>query len=212
MRDLIWRGAFGKEGGGLPPTLVGSAALMSNVIAGPAFVVQNNIDTDQIIPAEYLTLVPTIPDEYEKLGTYALIGLPESLYSTRYVEEGATKTKYPIVIGGRNFGCGSSREHAPIALGAAGCKVVVAESFARIFFRNCVATGELYPYDSATPLSFEINSGVYVVVVFDKDELRANGKTYPLKPLGEVKPVIDAGGLFEFARQNGFIPSEEKAD
>ena len=185
-------------------------APMSNVIAGPAFVVQNNIDTDQIIPAQYLTLVPTIPDEYEKLGSYALIGLPDSLYPTRYVEEGTTKTKYPIVIGGRNFGCGSSREHAPIALGAAGCQVVVAESFARIFFRNCVATGELYPYDSAVPLTSEIKTGDHVEVDFDKDELRANGKTYPLKPLGEVKPVIDAGGIFEFARQNGFIPSEEK--
>jgi 3-isopropylmalate/(R)-2-methylmalate dehydratase small subunit len=183
---------------------------MSNVIAGPAFVVQNNIDTDQIIPAQYLTLVPTIPDEYEKLGSYALIGLPDSLYSTRYVEEGSNKTKYPIVIGGRNFGCGSSREHAPIALGAAGCQVVVAESFARIFFRNCVATGELYPYESTTVLASEIKTGDHVEVDFDKDEIRANGKTYPLKPLGEVKPVIDAGGIFEYARQNGFIPSAEK--
>jgi len=178
---------------------------MSNVISGPAYVVQNNIDTDQIIPAQYLTLVPTIPEEYEKLGSYALIGLPDSLYATRYVEEGSNKTKYPIVIGGRNFGCGSSREHAPIALGAAGCQVVVAESFARIFFRNSVATGELYPYESVGALAGEIKTGDHVEVDFDKDELRANGKTYPLKPLGEVKPVIDAGGIFEYARQNGFI-------
>ena len=183
---------------------------MATVISGPAYVVQNNIDTDQIIPAQYLTLVPTIPEEYEKLGSYALIGLPDSLYPTRYIEEGSSKTKYPIVIGGRNFGCGSSREHAPIALGAAGCEVVVAESFARIFFRNSVATGELYPYESTTPLSSEIKTGDLVEVDFDKDELRANGKTYPLKPLGEVKPVIDAGGIFEFARQAGFIPSQEK--
>jgi len=185
---------------------------MSNVISGPAYVVQNNIDTDQIIPAQYLTLVPTIPDEYEKLGSYAMIGLPDSLYTTRYVPEGQTKTAYPIVIAGRNFGCGSSREHAPIALGAAGCQVVVAESFARIFFRNCVATGELYPYDTPAQLTNEIKTGDYVEVDFDKDELRANGKTYPLKPLGEVKPVIDAGGIFEFARQNGFIPSEEQSE
>jgi 3-isopropylmalate/(R)-2-methylmalate dehydratase small subunit len=185
---------------------------MSNVISGAAFVVQNNIDTDQIIPAQYLTLVPTIPEEYEKLGGYALIGLPDSLYPTRYIEEGSTKTKYPIVIGGRNFGCGSSREHAPIALGASGCQVVVAESFARIFFRNSVATGELYPYESVGPLTSEIKTGDLVEVDFDKDQLRANGKTYPLKPLGEVKPVIDAGGIFEFARQNGFIPSEEKRE
>jgi 3-isopropylmalate/(R)-2-methylmalate dehydratase small subunit len=185
---------------------------MATVISGPAYVVQNNIDTDQIIPAQYLTLVPTIPEEYEKLGGYALIGLPDSLYPTRYIEEGSTKSKYPIIIGGRNFGCGSSREHAPIALGAAGCEVVVAESFARIFFRNSIATGELYPYESAVPLSQEIKTGDYVEVDFDKDEVRANGKTYPLKPLGEVKPVIDAGGIFDFARQSGLIPAREKIE
>ena len=180
---------------------------MPHVISGPAFVVQHNIDTDQIIPAQYLTLVPTIPSEYEKLGSYALIGLPDDQYPTRYVEEDTTKTKFPIVIAGRNFGCGSSREHAPIALGAAGCQVVVAESFARIFFRNCIATGELYPYDTAVALSNEINTGDHVEVDFTKDELRANGKTYRLKPLGDVKPVIDAGGIFEFARQSGLIPA-----
>src|SRR5271155_16432 len=125
---------------------------MAKVISGPAYVVQHNIDTDQIIPAQYLTLVPTIPEEYEKLGSYALIGLPDSLYPTRYIEEGSIKAKYPIIIAGRNFGCGSSREHAPIALGAAGCEVVVAESFARIFFRNSIATSELYPYESVERL------------------------------------------------------------
>ena len=168
---------------------------MANVISGPAYVVQHNIDTDQIIPAQYLTLVLTIPEEYEKLGSYALIGLPDALYPVRYIEKDSTKTKYPIVIAGRNFGCGSSREHAPIALGAAGVQAVVAEAFARIFFRNCVATGELYPYDSAVPLSEAIKTGDHVEVDFDKDEVRANGKTYALKPLGEVKPVIDAGGI-----------------
>jgi len=183
---------------------------MPNVISGPAYVVQHNIDTDQIIPAQYLTLVPTIPDEYEKLGSYALIGLPDSLYSQRYIEEGSTKSKYPIVIAGRNFGCGSSREHAPIALGAAGCQVVVAESFARIFFRNSIATGELYPYESTGPLSDVIKTGDHVEIDFDKDEVRANGKTYPLKPLGEVKPVIDAGGIFDFARQSGLIPAKDE--
>jgi len=198
------------EGSSAAPPLLLNWFLMATVISGPAYVVQNNIDTDQIIPAQYLTLVPTIPEEYEKLGSYALIGLPDSLYPTRYVEEGATKTKYPIVIGGRNFGCGSSREHAPIALGAAGCQVVVAESFARIFFRNSIATGELYPYESAVPLSQEIKTGDHVEVDFDKDEVRANGKTYPLKPLGEVKPVIDAGGIFDFARQSGLIPARHE--
>ena len=125
---------------------------MSSTIEGPVYVVKDNIDTDQIIPAQYLNLVPTIAAEYEKLGSYAMIGLPDSIYPTRYVEEGQLDSKYPIIIAGKNYGCGSSREHAPIALGSADCKLVVAESFARIFFRNCVATGELYPCQSPVRL------------------------------------------------------------
>ena len=107
---------------------------MSSVYEGAVYVVKDNIDTDQIIPAQYLNLVPTIPEEYKKLGSFALIGLPEELYLDRYVKEGQLNSDYPIVIAGRNFGCGSSREHAPIALGSAGCKVVLAESFAVFFF------------------------------------------------------------------------------
>ena len=111
-------------------------AVVKSVFTGPVFVVRDNIDTDQIISAQYLNLVPTIAEEYEKLGSYALDGLPKSIYQTRYVEEGQLDSKYPIVIAGRNFGCGSSREHAPIAMGSADCELVLAESFARIFFRN----------------------------------------------------------------------------
>src|ERR1700760_4996101 len=110
-------------------------SVMQSVFSGPVYVVRDNIDTDQIISAQYLNLIPTIPEEYEKLGSYAMAGLPDSLYPTRFVKEGEMKAEYPIIIGGRNFGCGSSREHAPIAIGAAGCHAVVAESFARIFFR-----------------------------------------------------------------------------
>src|SRR5215471_1600160 len=99
---------------------------MSHTVTSPIYVCQDNIDTDQIIPAQYLNLVPTIPEEYEKLGSYALIGLPESSYPTRFITGDKIKTDYPIVIAGRNFGCGSSREHAPIAMGAAGVQAVVA--------------------------------------------------------------------------------------
>src|SRR6187455_3258516 len=155
-------------------------------ITSPVYVCKDNIDTDQIIPAQYLTLVPTIPEEYEKLGSYAMIGLPDDLYPTRFVPAGGLKTPFKIVIAGRNFGCGSSREHAPIALGAAGVEVVVAESFARIFFRNCVATGELYPYDAAERLCDSVKTGDIATLDFDHDTLTVNGRTYPLKPLGEV--------------------------
>ena len=182
---------------------------MQSVFTGPVYVVGDNIDTDQIIPAQYLTLVPTIPEEYEKLGSYALCGLPDSLYPMRFVKEGQLDTQYPIVVGGKNFGCGSSREHAPIALGSAGCHIVLAESFARIFFRNSVATGELYPCECTDRLCEILKTGEAVSVDLDRCTVTASatGKAYRFKPLGDVRPVVDAGGLFNYARKSGMIPA-----
>jgi 3-isopropylmalate/(R)-2-methylmalate dehydratase small subunit len=180
---------------------------MQSVFTGPAYVVGDNIDTDQIIPAQYLTLVPTIPAEYEKLGSYALCGLPESLYATRYVKEGKLDSEYLIIVGGRNFGCGSSREHAPIALGSAGCRVVLAESFARIFFRNSVATGELYPCECVDRLCEMLKTGDRMTVDLDAGTVKveSTGAVFKFKPLGDVRPVVDAGGLFNYARKTGMI-------
>ncbi|BBM98969.1 3-isopropylmalate/(R)-2-methylmalate dehydratase small subunit [Marchantia polymorpha subsp. ruderalis] len=178
------------------------------IIHGKCFVVGDNIDTDQIIPAEYLTLVPSKPDEYEKLGSYAMIGLPAEW--GRFIEEGQMKTQYAVMIGGDNFGCGSSREHAPVALGAAGVKAVVAESYARIFFRNSVATGELYPVESEKRIFQENSTGDMVTVDLEHDLLinHTNGKTFALKPIGDAGPVIDAGGIFAYARETGMIAAK----
>jgi 3-isopropylmalate/(R)-2-methylmalate dehydratase small subunit len=183
---------------------------MQSVFKGPVYVVRDNIDTDQIIPAEFLNLIPTIPDEYEKLGSYALYGLPDSIYPVRYVKPGELDADYPIVVAGKNFGCGSSREHAPIALGSAGCKVVLAQGFARIFFRNCVATGELYPCECVDRLCDILKTGDVVTVDLDKATVtvESTGKTYSFKPLGDVRPVVDAGGLFNYARKTGMIASK----
>ena len=183
--------------------------LMNAIIRGKTYVVRDNIDTDQIIPAQYLNLVPTISEEYEKLGGHAFGGLPVDQYPVRFVAEAKLKTDYAIVIGGRNFGCGSSREHAPIALGAAGCQAVVAESFARIFFRNCVATGELYPVDSIQRICETIRTGDEVELDLEANTLRSltSGQVWPLKPLGDARAVIDAGGIFAYARQTGMIKS-----
>lgn len=183
-----------------------------NEIRGRAFTVGDNIDTDQIIPAEYLTLVPSNADEYEKLGTYAMEGLPKDKYAARYVAEGALKTEFRIIVAGNNFGCGSSREHAPVAIGAAGGCAVVARSFARIFFRNCSATGELYPWEVEDAVSEDewdkaFETGDEAVIDFTQCTIRneRTGKSVKLKPLGDVLPVVDAGGIFEFARQTGMI-------
>jgi 3-isopropylmalate/(R)-2-methylmalate dehydratase small subunit len=123
------------------------------------------------------------------------------------VKEGKVDSEYPIVVAGRNFGCGSSREHAPIAMGSADCEIVLAESFARIFFRNCVATGELYPCEITERLCDVLKTGDVVTVDLDACTVteKATGKVHKFKPLGDVRPVVDAGGIFNFARQTGMI-------
>ena len=181
---------------------------MSNKISGKAYVVADNIDTDQIIPAQYLNLVPTNPEEYDKLGSHALCGLPDT-YEPPFVPEGKMKTPYTIIIAGTNFGCGSSREHAPIALGAAGAQAIVAQSYARIFFRNCIATGELYPVDMDQRLCEKVKTGDEVELDLDANTLTllATGEVITTQPLGDAKGVIDDGGLFEHARKTGMIDS-----
>lgn len=180
----------------------------SEPIRAKAYVLGDNIDTDQIIPAQYLHLVPTIPEEYAQLGRYAFSGLPDSL--PPFVRPGDNHSPYGVVIAGRNFGCGSSREHAPVALAAAGVRAVVAESYARIFFRNAVATGKLYPLETTARLSEALRTGDEVEIDLDGLWVRvADGRVFPLRPLGDLRPVIEAGGLFAYARATGIIRRPE---
>ncbi len=180
-----------------------------NILSGRVYVVGDNIDTDQIIPAKHLNLVPTIPAEYRKLGYYALSGLPADY--PPFVRPGKECSEYAIIIAGRNFGCGSSREHAPVALGAAGVIAVVAQSFARIFFRNSIATGELFPCESEECLTGVFKTGDEVRIILDREQVihEKTGKTFALKSLGSVLPVVQAGGLFEYARKTGMVPGRD---
>lgn len=186
---------------------------MSTVIRGTAFVLGDDIDTDQIIPAEYLSYNPSDPEERQFFGMYACCGVPESQCGLpdggkAFVEEGHFKTKYTIVVGGKNFGCGSSREHAPLAIAEAGATVVIAEFYARIFFRNCVNGGYLLPMECETRLiEGQVSTGDELEVDVEAGMLRnlTSGKSYDLKPLGDVKPIIDAGGVFAYARESGML-------
>jgi len=177
----------------------------STILHGLVYVVGDNIDTDQIIPAQHLNLVPTIPAEYRKLGTLALSGLPNDY--PPFIKSGAEQAEYKIIVAGRNFGCGSSREHAPIALGAAGIRAIVAESYARIFFRNAIATGEQYPCETTANLRNDFRTGDEAEIRLDREELVhvKSGKVFKLKSLGAVMPVVGAGGLFAYARKTGMI-------
>ncbi|MEM1098177.1 MAG: 3-isopropylmalate dehydratase [Planctomycetota bacterium] len=182
-------------------------------ITGPAFVLGDDIDTDQIIPAEYLAYNPSDDEERKFFGMYCCVGVPDKASglpkgNLKYVEPQQFKSKYPIVIGGKNFGCGSSREHAPLAFAEAGCQVIIAEFYARIFFRNCVNGGYVLPMEAPQRLiDGDVKTGDECTVDLEANTLTNHriGKTYQCPPLGDVKPIVDAGGVFNYARQTGMI-------
>src|SRR5207247_5632534 len=131
---------------------------MDELITGKAYVLGDNVDTDQIIPAQYLTYNPAVPEEYKMFGKYALssvppaqAGLPKGHVPFHTKDEFVSD--YQIIIGGKNFGCGSSREHAPIALAAAGIQAGAAGFFARTYFPTPVTGGYPVPFDSVRRLT-----------------------------------------------------------
>lgn len=185
---------------------------MESVISGKAFVLGDNIDTDQIIPAEHLVYSLSDPEESKKYGTYALSGVPKAQSglpegNIPFVEEGEYLSQFSIIIGGSNFGCGSSREHAPFALQVAGTKAVIAESYARIFYRNSVDGGFIVPLESKTKLNEVFKTGDEVEIRFNENKVinSTENKSYGLIPPGDVLPIIEAGGLFEYARKTEMI-------
>jgi 3-isopropylmalate/(R)-2-methylmalate dehydratase small subunit len=185
---------------------------MEKVVNGKAYVLGINIDTDQIIPAEHLVYSLTDEEESKKYGHFALssvpinkAGLPDG--GIPFISGDNTESEYTIIIAGSNFGCGSSREHAPFALQKAGVKIVVAESYARIFYRNSVDGGFLVPYETRDKLNKEIKTGDQIKVDLYNNALfnETTGKTYELNPLGDVLPIVEAGGIFDYARKIGMI-------
>lgn len=185
---------------------------MENIIVGKAFVLGNNVDTDQIIPAEHLVYSMDDENEAKMYGKFALSsvpinqsGLPEG--GIPFVKDGEFESEYKVIIGGSNFGCGSSREHAPYALMKAGAKVIVAESYARIFYRNSVDGGFVVPYESTGKLNGIIKTGDEVKIDLDENTIvnLSTSESLELKSLGDVLPIVSAGGLFEYARKTGMI-------
>ncbi len=185
---------------------------MEKQVRGKAFVLGDNIDTDQIIPAEFLSYNPADSDERKFFGMYAMSGVPVGQSGlpggqVRFVPEEAFESEFAVIIGGRNFGCGSSREHAPLAIAEAGCHMVIAESYARIFYRNSVNGGYLVPLETATRLVDEIATGDEVEVDIEAGTLKnvTQGKSYELEPLGDVAEIIEAGGVFNYAKKSGML-------
>jgi len=185
---------------------------MEQRIRGKAYVVGDDVDTDQIIPAEYLSYNPEIPAERKYFGMYALSGVPAEgaglpAGGTPFVAEGSFTSDYALIVAGRNFGCGSSREHAPLAIRQAGATAVVAEFHARIFYRNSINGAHLVPLETPRRLIDNIATGDEVEIDLAAATLTdyTTGETFPLAPLGQAGPIIEAGGLFAYARRAGML-------
>ncbi|MEA3493536.1 MAG: 3-isopropylmalate dehydratase small subunit [Candidatus Margulisiibacteriota bacterium] len=156
--------------------------------SGQAWKFGNNVDTDLIIPARYLNT--SEPDE---LAKYAMMDAdPEWVDKMK---------KGDFIIGGENFGCGSSREHAPVALKAAGVSAVIAKSFARIFYRNAINIG--LPILESPEAAEEIHEGDTIEVDLANGEIKnvtLKTKYYaqPFPPF--MQKIIKAGGLIKYLK------------
>jgi len=149
---------------------------------------QDNIDTDVILPGTYLKL-----HDYAEIAKHAMEGLDPDFHSK--VKEG------DFIVAGKNFGCGSSREHAPIALSQSGIKAVLALSFARIFYRNAVDGAFLLPIEIGEDAYTGISDGDELEVNTEKNEIKnlTKNQTYSMKPFSEIiSKIIAAGGLFKY--------------
>ena len=149
---------------------------------------RDNIDTDVIIPGPYLKI-----HDYNELAKHAMEGLDIDFHSK--VKEG------DFIVTGRNFGCGSSREHAPIPLAYPGIKAVLALSFARIFYRNAVDGAFLLPIEIDESTYNNISNGDSLEIDISKNEIKnlTKNKTYTMKPFSElIGKIIAAGGLFNY--------------
>lgn len=159
---------------------------------GKAWKYGDNVDTDVIIPARYLNV-----SEPAELARHCMEDLDPGF--TRAVVEG--KIRGDIVVAGSNFGCGSSREHAPIALKASGISCIIAKSFARIFFRNCINIG--LPIIECPEAADGIDAGHLVEVDTDAGLIRDLDAGTEWKSRGYpefLEGIIRAGGLVEYAK------------
>ncbi|MBE6499290.1 MAG: 3-isopropylmalate dehydratase small subunit [Methanobrevibacter thaueri] len=153
---------------------------------GKAWKFGDDIDTDIIIPGRYL-----IYTDEKTLAQHCMEGL-----DPKFNEK---CQKGDFIVAGKNFGCGSSREHAPIALKGAGISAVIAESFARIFYRNATNVG--IPLLKAPGISKLIETGDEITVNMENATITANGETIEFKKLPPfMLEILNQGGLIEYLK------------
>ena len=158
---------------------------------GKVFKYGDNVDTDVIIPARYLNV-----SSGEELAKYCMIDIDADFVNN--VKEG------DIIVATKNFGCGSSREHAPLAIKCAGISCVIASTFARIFYRNAINIG--FPIVECAQAAEEIQAGDQVEVDFATGIITdsTQGKTWQAAPFPAfIDGIIQSGGLLNALKERG---------
>lgn len=156
---------------------------------GQAWVYGDNVDTDVIIPARYLNT-----SDAKELAKYCMEDI-DTTFATNVKQD-------DIMIAGENFGCGSSREHAPIAIKEAGITVVIAKSFARIFFRNAINIG--LPILENKELPDEVSKGDQIEIDLKNGIVKnlTTGKEYKTPAYsGSIQELIEVGGLVNYTKE-----------
>jgi 3-isopropylmalate/(R)-2-methylmalate dehydratase small subunit len=149
---------------------------------------RDNIDTDVIIPGPYLKI-----HDHKELGKHAMEGIDPNF--SEKINQG------DFLLTGKNFGCGSSREHAPIALHEVGIRAILSPSFARIFYRNAVDGGYLLPIEIESELLEKISDNDQLEIDIDNNSIfnLTTNKKYKIKPFPEIiSKIVNAGGLLYF--------------
>ncbi len=153
------------------------------------WIYKDNVDTDVIIPARYLNTKSP-----EELASHCMEDIDKNFSSN--VQKG------DFIIAGYNFGCGSSREHAPLAIKASGIKAVIAKSFARIFFRNAINIGLVIIENDKIQDEISPDDAIYVDLTEGKIINKTKNKEYSFPPFPhEIQKLIQAGGLVEYTKE-----------
>lgn len=159
------------------------------VLEGKVWRYGDNIDTDVIIPARYLNTF-----DPKELAKHCMVDIDKDF--AQKVKSG------DIMVGGKNFGCGSSREHAPVAIKACGVPVIIAASFARIFYRNGINVG--LPLMEIGDNVERIHAGDKLSVDLSSGKIRdiTTGETFQATPLpGFIQDIAKAGGLIQYVKE-----------
>jgi 3-isopropylmalate/(R)-2-methylmalate dehydratase small subunit len=149
---------------------------------------KDNIDTDVIIPGPYLKI-----HDHKELGKHAMEGIDPNF--SQKIDEG------DFLLTGKNFGCGSSREHAPIALHQVGIRAILSPSFARIFYRNAVDGGYLLPIEIDSAVIDKISDNDELEIDLDNNAIvnLTSSEVFKIKPFPEIiSKIVKAGGLLYF--------------